>query len=397
MIPNPPMLKYWLGFNRVPGIGPKKLRALIDRFGDVQSAWLAPREQLAQAGLDRRSLTNLLDARKKLDLDAELARLQKSGARALTWDDPDYPALLLEIPAPPAVLFVRGELSPADEWAVAVVGTRRATTYGREAARRLVEGLARAGVTIVSGLARGIDGVAHRTALETGGRTLAVMGNGLDMVYPPEHRKLAHQILQQGAWISEQPLGARPEARNFPARNRIISGLSRGVLVVEGRWSSGAIITAKFALEQGRDVFAVPGSILSPASEGPNRLIKEGAIPVLSADDVLEALNFTRISYHQEARQVLPDDPVEAELMSLLSREPRHIDEIRRDIDLPIQEVSSALTLMELKGLVRQVGGMNYVVAREPDPVYRTSKDVDRKDADRKNTDRENTDRKERR
>ncbi|NOX61508.1 MAG: DNA-protecting protein DprA [Chloroflexi bacterium] len=369
------MLKYWLGFNRVPGIGPKKLRALLDIFGDVRAAWGASAEQLKQAGLDRRSLNNLVDARKKLDLDAEVQRLHASGVRVLTWEDPDYPARLLEIPAPPPVLFVRGELSPQDDWGVAVVGTRRATTYGREAARRLVEDLARAGVTIVSGLARGIDGVAHRTALEVGGRTLAVMGSGLDMVYPPEHRKLARQILEQGAWISEQPLGAKPEARNFPARNRIISGLSRGVLVVEGRWSSGAIITAKFALEQGRDVFAVPGSILSPASEGPNRLLKEGAIPALSANDILEALNFTQIDQHLQARQILPDDPVEAELMSLLSREPRHIDEIRRDIDLPIQEVSSALTLMELKGLVRQVGGMHYVVAREPAPVYHVNSD----------------------
>ena len=197
------------------------------------------------------------------------------------------------------------------------------------------------------------------------------MGNGLDQVYPPEHRNLARKIVDQGALLSEQNLGAKPEARNFPARNRIISGLSLAVVVVEGLWSSGAIITAKQALEQDREVFAVPGNILARGSEGPNRLIQNGATPVLKADDILEALNLTKAVQHIDARQSLPAAPIEQKLLALLSSEPRHIDDIRRQMDLPVSEVSSTLALMELKGMIRQVAGMQYVLAREPGPIYR--------------------------
>ncbi len=365
------MLKYWLGFNKVPGVGAKKLQALLAICGDVEKAWHAPRSVLIEARLDRRALRNLLKAQETLDLDALLARLQRSGLRALTWDDDDYPAALNRIDAPPPVIFIRGELLPEDDWAVAVVGTRRATTYGKEVARKLTTELARSGVTIVSGLARGIDAVAHRAALDAGARTIAVLANGLDQIYPPEHRELARKITQQGALISEQALGTPPEARNFPARNRIISGLSLGVLVVESPWASGAIITAKQALEQGREVFAVPGGILSANSEGPNRLIKNGAVPVTEVNDILEALNLTRVAQFVNARLTLPEDPIEAQLLDLLSAEPRHIDDIRRQAQLPVQEVSSALAMMELKGIARSVGGMKYVIAREPGPVYK--------------------------
>lgn len=365
------MLRYWIGFNKAPGIGAKKLRALIDTFGDIESAWKAPPNELAQAGLDRRSLDGLIELRKSFDLDAECARIEEAGLTVLTWDDAAYPANLRRIDSPPPVLFMRGELLAEDEWAIGIVGTRRATAYGRECALRLSTDLARAGVTIVSGLARGIDAVAHEAALHAGGRTLAVLGNGLDTVYPPEHRQLASRIAQQGALLSEQPLGMEPEARNFPARNRIISGLSLAVIVVEGDWSSGAVITAKQALEQGREVFAVPGSILSPASQGPNRLIQEGATPVMNANNVLEALNLTKVAQQSAARQTLPADPIEARLYGLLSAEPRHVDELRREANLPISEITSTLALMELKGLVRQTGGMQYVLARESGPVYR--------------------------
>ncbi len=365
------MLRYWIGFNKAPGIGAKKLRALIDTFGDIESAWKAPPNELAQAGLDRRSLDGLLQLRKDFDLDAECARIEEAGLTVLTWDDEAYPVNLRRIDSPPPVLFMRGELLAEDEWAIGIVGTRRATAYGRECALRLSTDLARAGVTIVSGLARGIDAVAHEAALSAGGRTLAVLGNGLDSVYPPEHRQLASRIAQQGALLSEQPLGMEPEARNVPARNRIISGLSLGVIVVEGDWSSGAVITAKQALEQGREVFAVPGSILSPASQGPNRLIQEGATPVMNANNVLEALNLTKVAQQSAARQTLPTDPIEAKLYGLLSAEPRHVDELRREANLPISEITSTLALMELKGLVRQTGGMQYVLAREPGPAYR--------------------------
>ncbi len=365
------MLFYWLGFNRVPGIGAKKLRALIDTFGDVQTAWQAPASSLAAAGLDRRALNNLLKLRVELDLDEELAQIQQANITILTWDSPTYPTNLRQVDNAPPVLFMRGEILPEDDWAVGIVGTRRATVYGREVALRLGTELSQAGVTIVSGLARGIDAVAHDAALKAGGRTIAVLGNGLDTIYPAEHRNLARAILTQGALVSEHTLGVRPEARNFPARNRIISGLSYGVVIVEGRWSSGAVITAKQALEQGREVYAVPGSILAPSSEGPNRLIKEGATPVLDSNDILEALNLTQVAQQLDARYTLPDDPVEAQLLDMLSADPRHVDEIRRLADIPVEDVTSTLALMELKGMVRQVGGMQYVLAREPEVVYR--------------------------
>ena len=240
-------LRYWIGFNRVMGIGPAKLRALLDHFGDLETAWRANSSDLREAGLDRRALEYLLAARAAMDLDAEVARSIAWARKIVTWDDADYPPQLKSIAAPPPLLYVKGAFASADQWAIAVVGTRRATAYGREVTRSLVSDLARSGVTIVSGLARGIDAAAHQAALDAGGRTIAVLGHGIDFVYPPEHRKLAEQIVEHGALVTDYPMGTPPEGNNFPPRNRIISGLSLGVLVVEGDASSGARITADFA------------------------------------------------------------------------------------------------------------------------------------------------------
>ena len=364
-------LRYWLGFNRVMGIGPAKLRALLDHFGDLETAWRASSSDLREAGLDRRALEYMLAARSAMDLDAEVAKVHRLGAKIVTWDDADYPPQLKSIAAPPPLLYVKGAFTPADQWAIAVVGTRRATAYGREVTRSLVSDLARSGVTIVSGLARGIDAAAHQAALDAGGRTLAVLGHGIDFIYPPEHRQLAEKIIEHGALVTDYPVSTPPEGGNFPPRNRIISGLSLGVLVVEGDVSSGAHITADFAAEQGRDVFAVPGNILQRASRLPNTLIQQGATPVLSAEDILEQLNLTMVAQQAEAREVIPQDAMEAKLLELLSAEPVHIDDIQRTTELPISKVSSTLALMELKGVVRQVGGMNYVVARETQATYR--------------------------
>lgn len=364
-------LAYWIGFNKVRGIGPARLRALLDYFGSVEQAWMAPADALAEVGLDRRSIANLVEARRTLNLAAELAKVQKAGIQVLTWEDERYPQRLRMINDPPPVLYIRGELRPADDWAVAMVGTRKASTYGKEAARTLATDLARAGVTIVSGLAKGIDTQVHRAAIDAGGRTLAVLGSGVDIIYPYENFKLAQEIVAHGALISEYALGTAPEATNFPPRNRIISGLSRGVIVVEAGEQSGALITADFAADQGRDVFAVPGSIFQRGSIGTNRLIRDGATPVLSANDVLEALNLTSVSQHVEAQLLLPTDATEALLFEQLSEEPRHIDEIGRATGLPIATVSSTLAVMELKGLARTVGGMNYVRARESGQVYK--------------------------
>ncbi|MDH7485018.1 MAG: DNA-processing protein DprA [Anaerolineae bacterium] len=363
-------LRYWLGFNLVTGIGPIRLRALLDTFGDLGTAWHASPAQLREAGLDRRSLDNLLQARATLSLDRELEKVQRAGVQLLTWDDEAYPRHLRNIYDPPPLLYVRGELRPEDEWAVALVGTRRATVYGKEATRQLAGGLARSGITIVSGLARGIDAQAHRSALDAGGRTIAVLGSSVDIIYPPEHRRLAEEIAQHGALISEYPLGTQPEASNFPPRNRIISGLSLGVVIVEAGVGSGALITADFAVEQGRDVFAVPGSIFQRSSEGCNQLIREGAIPVLSVSDILEELNLTMVEQQAEVRAAVPATEMEARLLSHLSSEPTHVDELCRSVNLPVAQISSTLALMELKGLVRQTGGMNYVLAREGGVEY---------------------------
>jgi len=233
--------------------------------------------------------------------------------------------------------------------------------------------LARNGVTIISGLARGIDGIAHRAALEVGGRTLAVLGSGVDQVYPPEHRDLAREVIEHGAIISDYPLGTPPDGSNFPPRNRIISGLSKAVIVVEAGQRSGALITTNYAVEQGREVFAVPGDIFANKSRGANQLIKKGAHPLLDPQDVLELLNMTQITEHKTARKVLPSNPTEAKLFQVLGVEPLHVDDISSQIKLPVEEVTSTLALMELKGMVRKMAGMKYMAVQELQAEYRVN------------------------
>ncbi len=365
-------LRYWLGFNLVRGIGPVRLRALLDVFGDVRSAWEASETTLRDIGLNKRALRNLLKTRSQTDLKQVVRSVEKVGASVLTWEDPEYPDLLRQLADAPPVLFVKGAFTPSDAWAVAVVGTRKPTVYGRQVAHQLAGDLARNGVTVVSGLARGIDGISHRAALEAGGRTIAVFGCGIDYIYPREHRKLAEQIIKNGALISDYPLGMPPDAANFPARNRIISGLSLGTLVVEAGRRSGALITADFAADQGRDVFAVPGNILSPASVGCNRLLRDGAYVVTEVQDVLSPLHLEQLAEKRVARQILPDNPIEAALLEHLSSEPCHIDDLARLVDMPVETVSSNLIMMELKDKVRQVGALQYVVARESGVAYET-------------------------
>lgn len=362
--------KYWVGFNIVRGIGPMKFRALLDHFGNLEEAWHADADELKEAGLDQRALENLMTTRSTISLDDEMEKTERLGARVLTWDDPAYPSRLLNIYNPPPVLYVKGEILDEDQWAVAVVGTRGATVYGKEAARQIAGDLARNSITIVSGLARGIDSEAHRAALDAGGRTIAVLGSGIDIIYPAESRGLARAVVERGALVSEYAIGTSPEAGNFPPRNRIISGLSLGVVIVEAGERSGALITADYALEQGREVFAVPGNIFRKKSMGTNKLIQQGAKPVLSVEDILEELNLTMVSQHEEVRAVVPENETEATLLEYITAEPVHIDEIGLKSGLPIAQVSSTLALMELKGMVRQVGGMNYVLARESRVEY---------------------------
>lgn len=359
-----PDLPYWIGFSRVPGIGPSRFQKLIDYFGSAREAWHANPGELSAIGLDKRSIVSFVSARQKVDPDAELRRIEKLSVTVLTWDDPAYPSLLKQIADPPFVLYVRGELLPRDEWAVAVVGTRSASIYGKEVARKLASGLASGGVTIVSGLAMGIDTQAHHAALDAGGRTVAVLGSGVDIIYPPRNRKLAEKIIERGAIVSEFPVGTRPESGNFPRRNRIISGLSLGVIMVEGAAKSGARITIDYALAQGRETFAVPGNILTRGSEGPNRLIQQGAKLVTCVGDILEELNLTMVAEQTAVAETVPASPTEAAILAHLSAEPLHIDDLGERTGISAAELSGTLTIMELKGQVRQVGNMHYVLAR---------------------------------
>ncbi len=359
--------QYWLGFSLVKGVGPVRTRRLLECFGTLQAAWDASPQALRDAGLDRRALNSLLETRRRVDLAAEVARLDKLGIALLTWQDDDYPALLRqlrEIDHAPPVLYMRGSLVPTDEWALAVVGSRSATPYGRQVTYQLTSELAASGLTIVSGLARGIDAEAHEAALDAGARTIAVLACGLDEIYPPEHRGLAARIVQQGALMSPFPLGTNPHAANFSARNRALSGLARGVLVTEAGEKSGALITAGHALEQGREVFAVPGNITAHGSAGTNRLIQDGAHPVLSAGDVLGVLELDRLPQFAEARRHLPEvSSDEQAVLAALRGEPTHVDEITAACGLPVAAVSSALVTLELKGMVRQVGPMMYTTS----------------------------------
>ena len=363
--------KYWVAFSRVPSIGRARIQLLLHHFGSLGDAWRASSAALKEASLDSHSVAALTTMRSKLDPDTEMARLERQGVTALTWEDSEYPRRLKEIYDLPPVLYVKGTLLPEEERSVAVVGTRRATAYGREAASQLTADLARSGVTIASGLARGIDAIAHRAALEAGGRTIAVLGSGLDVMYPPEHAPLAAQVMEHGALVTEHPQGVRPEAKNFPRRNRIMSGMTLGTLVIEAPEGSGAIWTVRHALEQNREVFCVPGSIFSPNSRATNLLIQQGAKLVMDFKDVLEELNLAGIGEQLPlAALFAPADDTEATLLGHHTYDPVHIDEVGRLSGLPISTVSGTLTIMELKGLVKQVGAMSYIRTREVAAPY---------------------------
>ncbi|MFW5713249.1 MAG: DNA-processing protein DprA [Brevefilum sp.] len=357
--------KYWIGFNMVRGIGAVRFEQIRNFFGDLSLAWRAPGSAFEEAGLPGRAITNFLKMRDEIDLDRLHDSIIARDVTVLTLLDEEYPRLLREIDQSPPVLYVRGELTPADEFAVAMVGTRRVSAYGQQITRDTSLYLAGNGLTIVSGLARGVDGLAHQHALKAGGRTIAVLGSGVDVIYPPEHRKLAEAIVENGAIVSDYPMGTQPEGSNFPPRNRIISGLSLATVVVEAGDRSGALITADFAVEQGRDVFAVPGNVLSPVSRGTNRLIQKGAYPLVSPKDVMDVLELSQIEAIKTARQVLPADETEAKILRVLGFEPVHVDEVCNQAGLPVDRVSAALTLMELKGMVQHVGGMRYAAVRD--------------------------------
>ena len=360
-----------MAFSRVRGIGRVRFKLLEDYFESMEAAWAGSEAEYRAAGLDRRTIGSIVGDKGKVDPDTEIELLAQSGVRALTWHDDDYPARLKQIYDLPPLIYLKGSLLPDDERSVAVVGTRNPSAYGRQVSERLVYDISRAGVIIVSGLARGVDGIAHRAALDAGQRTIAVLGSGLDIIYPREHSNLAERIAENGAIISEHPLGTRPDARNFPRRNRIMSGMTLGTLVIEADLKSGALITARQALDENREVFAVPGSIYSESSRGTNRLIRRSeAKLVTNCEDVLQELNLTAVTQQIEMAALFPEDEDEAELLRYITFDPVHIDEVCRSSSRSASDVSGKLAMMELKGLVKQVGGMNYVRMREASSGY---------------------------
>ena len=363
---------YWVGFNYVKGIGAVRTRVILDHFQTLEIAWHAPIESFEKIGLPQKILENIQLTRNQLDLEKIWASLNKKEIQVITWNDEIYPRRLKEVDQPPPVLYIRGELKLEDEWAVAIVGTRRMTVYGRQVTEDLASFLGSNGVTVVSGLARGVDSTAHSAAMKSDGRTLAVLGCGIDQVYPPENRKLSEEIVQHGAILSEYPLGTPPDANNFPQRNRIISGISQATVIVEAGETSGALITATFAAEQGREVFAVPGNILAPQSKGCNRLIREGAHPYLKPQDVLELLNLEQVQEYKQARLLMPANEIESKLVQVMENDILPIDEITSRAGFTVDKVSAALTIMELKGMVRQVEGTSYMVIREAYEKYKT-------------------------
>jgi DNA processing protein len=366
----------WIALSLVPGIGARTVRTLLEQWREPRAIFQAGGAELARCGLREEAIQSLQSHQTRNQAMNQCEQLKKLGGVALTLNDPAYPGLLKEIYDPPPVLYTRGDLASAfAQPAIAIVGSRRCTAYGRQIAELLARELATRGITIVSGLARGIDTAAHRAALDAGGKTVAVLGNGLDIVYPSENRALAGEIIAQGALASELPFGTPPLPQNFPFRNRIIAGLCLGVIIVEAAERSGSLITARLATEQNREVFAVPGNITSANSFGPNYLIKDGAKLVQSWRDVVEELPAeikTRIipelvdaGSGSGQQELFPLDQLsqsERSVYDLIRADaPRHIDELMLASKLGVGEFASALLALELKDKIKQLPGKNFI------------------------------------
>jgi DNA processing protein len=363
----------WLALRAVPGVGDVLHKRLIERFGTPRAVIAAKQKELMTVegvGLKAAEAIKTFHPNDR-DIRLELDRVDKLGIELVTMLDERYPARLKAIYDPPPILYMKGDLKVQDQQGVAIVGARRATEYGRWITEKITRGLVAKGFTIVSGMARGIDGFAHRAAISAKGRTVAVLGCGVDVIYPKDHTTLRGEIVAQGCLLSEFPMGAGPDPNHFPQRNRIISGLSLGTVVVEAGLESGALITARCALDQNREVFAVPGNLGSRTSLGTNRLIKQGARLVESADDIVEELSpqlvsVAKLSDRPDGDQ-LPEDLSEEEsaLLKSLSHEPKHIDLITQETRLSSSQTSGMLLQLELKGHVRQLAGQLFVLNQE--------------------------------
>jgi DNA processing protein len=362
---------WWVALHLVPGVGRITFKRLVGYFGRPYEVMRATAGQLTRvSGIGPKIANAIVGFQTEQEVARELRAAQAVGCQIVTWGDQGYPPLLKTIEDPPPVLYVKGDLGDPAVPAIAVVGSRRPSTYGKVVAEQLAGELAACGITVVSGLARGIDSVAHLSTMERDGRTIAVLGCGLSYMYPPENRRLAERISHQGAVVSEFPMRTKPDRLNFPLRNRIISGLSLGTVVVEAGERSGALITAQWALEQGRDVFAVPGNVTAPTSRGTNRLIKMGAKLVERVEDILEELPAYALGGRyqraptQEDRGLADHTPDERRLLALLDPvEARHIDWIIEQAHVPTSTVSALLLKLELEGTVTQLPGKLFLKA----------------------------------
>lgn len=358
-------LKYWLAWNKIPDIGPKRFYKLLEYFGSVENAWQAKSGEISKIlNLSSKISSRLFEEKNNIIPERELDSVYKYKVNVLTIEDALYPKNLKTIHYPPPVLYFKGTIVKADKNSISIVGSRKATYYGKMVAEKLSKDLTLAGLTIISGMARGIDTAAHKGALSVNGRTIAVLGCGIDHIYPPENRRLAQEMQESGAIISEFPLSTLPERQNFPRRNRIISGLSLGTVVVEAAEKSGALITADFALDQGREVFAIPGNINSPLSDGSHNLIKQGAKLVNNYQDILEEIHIVLSQKAGEKEMVKENTSLTEEekiIYRLITKEPIQIDEIIDTSNLSAGKVSEILLNLELRDLIKEIEGKRFI------------------------------------
>ena len=357
-------IPYLLALHSIDGLGPIRLKALLDHFKDPKLAWEADLRKIRETGVPKNVAELLVETRKSLDPRGYAQSIKDMGIKWLTIFDDNYPKLLKEIYDPPVIFYIKGEILKQDQNAIAIVGTRKMTGYGRVVTKGFVEELVSAGLTIVSGLARGVDTLAHLSAIKNGGRTLAILGGGINNIYPPENIKLVTDIINgKGAVISEFSPDEPSMPGNFPARNRIIAGLSLGVLVTEAAEDSGSLITARLALEEGREVFAVPGPITSNLSAGTSQLIKNGARLVTSTEDILQELGIDLDKGRGKNKRGIADNlsGIEEAILESLENEHKHVDEICRELKTTSANISSALIKLEISGLVKSLGGGNYI------------------------------------
>ncbi|MDP3057038.1 MAG: DNA-processing protein DprA [bacterium] len=356
--------KYYNAFNLIGEIGPVRFKKLSFYFKNLENAWHASAQELKQSGLDESLTEKITSLRPAISPDKEWEKLAKEQITAITINDKNYPKLLKESYSPPAILYIKGQLTEALNFPLAVVGSRKISSYGTQVINDIVGGLARSGLSIVSGMAYGVDTAAHETAISNGAKTIAVLASGLDSYNLSPRKQIAEKIIAHGALVSEYAFGKPALKHQFPLRNRIICGLTPAVLVVEAAEKSGALITAKLALDCNRDVFAIPGGIHWPNSVGTNNLIKQGAKIITSCQEILDELNLTKAKEYTINRSIVSASPEEETILSFLGAEPLHIDAIAEKVKNDANKISSALTLMEMKGLVRNLGSGNYAIMK---------------------------------